>query len=222
LNVKNKLTLVGLEIEGDWNIPLLTNAAQMSGASLLFARNADSTGKSNGESVSSWGIDELLGQFDHVLACEATARSQSVYDFAVPRGHLGIVVGNERNGIPSSVLKKAEQVVSIPMLGRGLSSVNVAVAAAIILYALEGRENPFAFNSCSHGAGRAMSRGDAFRTISDKNFATSMEGVVHQHDTRIKDEAPAAYKDIRRVMRSQKDLVKILYELQPLLSVKGR
>ena len=48
-----------------------------------------------------------------------------------------------------------------------------------------------------------------------------MEGVVHGHDTRIKDEAPAAYKDIRRVMRSQKDLVKVLCKLQPLLSVKG-
>ena len=89
-------------------------------------------------------------------------------------------------------------------------------------YVVEGRGNGFGFNSCSHGAGRAMSRGDAFRAISDKDFAASMEGVVHQHDARIKDEAPAAYKDIRRVMRSQRDLVKILYELQPLLSVKGR
>jgi tRNA-splicing ligase RtcB len=89
-------------------------------------------------------------------------------------------------------------------------------------YVVEGRENRFGFNSCSHGAGRAMSRGDAFRTISDKDFANSMEGVVHQHDVRIKDEAPAAYKDVRRVMRSQKDLVRILYELQPLLSAKGR
>jgi tRNA-splicing ligase RtcB (3'-phosphate/5'-hydroxy nucleic acid ligase) len=89
-------------------------------------------------------------------------------------------------------------------------------------YVVEGRGNQFGFNSCSHGAGRAMSRGDAFRAISDKDFADSMEGVVHQHDVRIKDEAPAAYKDIRRVMRSQKDLVRILHELQPLLSVKGR
>jgi tRNA-splicing ligase RtcB (3'-phosphate/5'-hydroxy nucleic acid ligase) len=89
-------------------------------------------------------------------------------------------------------------------------------------YVVEGRGNSFGFNSCSHGAGRAMSRGDAFRTISDKDFAASMEGVVHQHDVRIKDEAPAAYKDVRRVMRAQKDLVRILHELQPLLSVKGR
>jgi tRNA-splicing ligase RtcB len=89
-------------------------------------------------------------------------------------------------------------------------------------YVVEGRGNSFGFNSCSHGAGRAMSRGDAFRTISDKDFAESMEGVIHAQDVRLKDEAPAAYKDIRRVMRAQKDLVKIRCELQPLLSVKGR
>jgi tRNA-splicing ligase RtcB len=89
-------------------------------------------------------------------------------------------------------------------------------------YIVEGRGNPFGLHSCSHGAGRAMSRGDAFRTISDKDFASSMEGVVHEHDARLKDEAPSAYKDIRRVMRAQKDLVRVRHELLPLLSVKGR
>lgn len=88
-------------------------------------------------------------------------------------------------------------------------------------YIVEGRGNPFGLCSASHGAGRAMSRAEAFRTISDDDFLQSMEGVVYGHDTRIKDEAPAAYKDIRHVMRAQKDLVKILYELRPLVSVKG-
>jgi tRNA-splicing ligase RtcB (3'-phosphate/5'-hydroxy nucleic acid ligase) len=89
-------------------------------------------------------------------------------------------------------------------------------------YVVEGRANPFGFCSCSHGAGRAMSRGDAFRAISDKAFESSMEGVVHQHDPRVKDEAPAAYKDICRVMRAQKDLVKVRCTLHPLVSIKGR
>jgi tRNA-splicing ligase RtcB len=88
-------------------------------------------------------------------------------------------------------------------------------------YIVEGRGNSFGFCSGSHGAGRVMSRSDAFRAISDKDFRRSIEGVVHRHDTRIKDEAPAAYKDIRHVMRSQRDLVKVLHELRPLLSVKG-
>lgn len=88
-------------------------------------------------------------------------------------------------------------------------------------YIVEGRGNSFGLCSGSHGAGRVMSRAEAFREISDEDFRRSMEGVVHGHDTRIKDEAPAAYKDIRHVMRSQKDLVKVLYKLRPLLSVKG-
>lgn len=89
-------------------------------------------------------------------------------------------------------------------------------------YVVEGRGNSFGFNSCSHGAGRVMSRTEAFRLISDKDFNQSMEDVVHEHDPSIKDEAPAAYKDIHRVMRAQKGLVKVLHELTPLLSVKGR
>ena len=78
-------------------------------------------------------------------------------------------------------------------------------------FVVEGRGNAFGFSSCSHGAGRAMSRGDAFRTISDREFQSSMEGVIHDHDPRIKDEAPPAYKDIRHVMRAQKNLVKVSY-----------
>ncbi len=89
-------------------------------------------------------------------------------------------------------------------------------------FVVEGRGNQFGFNSCSHGAGRVMSRAEAFRAISDKDFNESMEDVVHAHDSSMKDEAPAAYKDIRRVMRGQKGLVRVLHELNPLLSVKGR
>ena len=89
-------------------------------------------------------------------------------------------------------------------------------------YIVEGRGNAFGYCSGSHGAGRVMSRADAFRAISDQEFLRSMGGVVHEHDVRLKDEAPAAYKDIRHVMRSQKDLVKIRHKLRPLLSLKGR
>ncbi|MBN1590610.1 MAG: RtcB family protein [Pirellulales bacterium] len=89
-------------------------------------------------------------------------------------------------------------------------------------YVVEGRGNSFGFNSCSHGAGRLMSRAEAFRVITDKDFTQSMEDVIHAHDPGMKDEAPAAYKDIHRVMRAQRGLVRVLHELNPLLSVKGR
>ena len=64
-------------------------------------------------------IDELLSRFDHVIACEATKQSRAIYDYAAPRGHLAVIVGNELRGIPNCLLKKADQVVSIPMIGRG-------------------------------------------------------------------------------------------------------
>jgi tRNA G18 (ribose-2'-O)-methylase SpoU len=133
----SRLTLVGLDIEGEWNVPLLANAAEMSGASLLFASSAHSKGEMAATGNLSVPIDELLPQFDHVLACEVTQQSRPIYDYPAPRGHLGVIVGNELRGIPGKVLKKVDQVVSIPMSGRGMSSVNVAVAAAIILYTLE-------------------------------------------------------------------------------------
>jgi ribosome-binding factor A len=60
------------------------------------------------------------------LACETGAKSRPIYDYAMPRGNVGLIVGNERNGIPGRILKKVHEVISIPMRGRGLSSVNVA------------------------------------------------------------------------------------------------
>ena len=65
------------------------------------------------------------------LVREAQRRTVVEFDFGPGR------VGNELAGVPRQLLKKAEQVVAIPMLGRGMSSVNVAVAAAIVLYALQ-------------------------------------------------------------------------------------
>jgi tRNA-splicing ligase RtcB (3'-phosphate/5'-hydroxy nucleic acid ligase) len=88
-------------------------------------------------------------------------------------------------------------------------------------YVVEGRGNEFGFASCSHGAGRRLSRNDALQFISDQEFQKSMEGINYQHDDRVRDEAPSAYKDIKRVMRAQKDLVKILHQLSPIMSIKG-
>jgi tRNA G18 (ribose-2'-O)-methylase SpoU len=135
--VKSELTLVGLDIEGEWNIPLLRNAAALSGASLVFARGRDLTETPHTTAEPVGWIDEVLGQYDCVFACEATEQSRSVYECPAPRGHLGLIVGNERTGVPHDILKRVSQVVSIPMFGQGMSSVNVAVAAAIVLYVTE-------------------------------------------------------------------------------------
>jgi len=135
--VTTELTLIGYGIEGAWNVPLLRDAAEMSGASLLFAQGEPPSGGTAEADGSSPQIDELWGRFDRVVACEAIPASRSVYEYPAPRGQLGVIVGNELAGIPRQMLKKADQVVSIPMFGKGMSSVNVAVAAAIVLYALQ-------------------------------------------------------------------------------------
>jgi tRNA-splicing ligase RtcB len=88
-------------------------------------------------------------------------------------------------------------------------------------YIVEGKGNEMSFCTCSHGAGRAMSRGDAFRKISEKAFRQSMSDIIYDNTLDLRDEAPQAYKDINTVMRGQKDIVKILYKLKPLMSIKG-
>ena len=135
--MENRLTLVGLDIEGEWNFPLLANAAEISGASLLFANTRSREEGDIREANSFPLIDDLSHQFDGIIACETSKQSKPIFDFPTPRGHLAILVGNEQQGIPHQILNKADHLISIPMQGRGLSSINVAVAAAIVLYALQ-------------------------------------------------------------------------------------
>lgn len=88
-------------------------------------------------------------------------------------------------------------------------------------YIVRGKGNPESFESCSHGAGRTMSRSEAKKrfTLSDHKRAT--EGVECRKDTDVLDETPQAYKDIDTVMAAQQDLVEIAYTLKQILCVKG-
>jgi tRNA-splicing ligase RtcB (3'-phosphate/5'-hydroxy nucleic acid ligase) len=88
-------------------------------------------------------------------------------------------------------------------------------------FVVEGRGNEHGFSSSAHGGGRTMSRAEAKRKVSPKMYQQALSGVVCAHNALLLDEAPAAYKDIRQVMRGQADLVKTLFELHPILSVKG-
>jgi tRNA-splicing ligase RtcB (3'-phosphate/5'-hydroxy nucleic acid ligase) len=84
-----------------------------------------------------------------------------------------------------------------------------------------GLGNPDSFMSCSHGAGRAMSRTQAKKqfTVADQIAAT--QGVECRKDADVIDEIPMAYKDIDAVMLAQKDLVEVVYTLKQVLCVKG-
>jgi tRNA-splicing ligase RtcB len=86
-----------------------------------------------------------------------------------------------------------------------------------------GRGDEAALRSSSHGAGRALRRGDAARTISGKQLQREMQGIwFDQRQTdRLRDEAPSVYKDVRAVMRAQRELTRIVRELRPVLSYKA-
>ena len=88
-------------------------------------------------------------------------------------------------------------------------------------YIVRGKGNADSFESCSHGAGRVMSRGEAKRrfTLADHRAAT--EGVECRKDKDVIDETPAAYKDIDAVMRAQADLVDVVHTLKQVVCVKG-
>ena len=82
-------------------------------------------------------------------------------------------------------------------------------------YIVRGLGNPNSFMSCSHGAGRSMSRTEARRrfTIADHEAAT--KGIECRKDADVIDETPAAYKPIDAVMAAQKDLVEIVHTSAP-------
>ena len=88
-------------------------------------------------------------------------------------------------------------------------------------YIVRGLGNPESFESCSHGAGRAMSRGEARRRFTVADHCRMTEGVECRKDADVIDETPAAYKPIDAVMNAQKDLVEIVHTLRQVVCVKG-
>ena len=88
-------------------------------------------------------------------------------------------------------------------------------------YIIRGLGKEESFCSCSHGAGRVMSRGAAKRSITLAEHIKATAGIECRKDEGVIDESPAAYKDIDSVMRSQSDLVEIVHTLKQVLCVKG-
>ncbi|MDX1958936.1 MAG: RtcB family protein [Leptospiraceae bacterium] len=88
-------------------------------------------------------------------------------------------------------------------------------------FLVRGKGNPESWFSSSHGAGRRKSRTKAKAEISQADFEKSMLGIVCETVEELRDEAPAAYKDIHSVMEWQNDIVEILHKFMPLINVKG-
>ncbi len=88
-------------------------------------------------------------------------------------------------------------------------------------FIVRGLGNEESFCSCSHGAGRSMSRGEARRRYSMADLAQQTSGIECRKDADVIDEIPAAYKSIDKVMAHQADLVEVVAELHQIVCVKG-
>ncbi len=88
-------------------------------------------------------------------------------------------------------------------------------------FIIKGLGNPQSFNSCSHGAGRKMSRTRAKAKYTIDDLKNQTMGVECRKDKGVVDEIPGAYKDIEEVMRAQSDLVEVVAELKQVICVKG-
>ena len=91
-------------------------------------------------------------------------------------------------------------------------------------YIVKGKGNPQSFQSCSHGAGRAMGRKEAQRKLNLEEEIKKLDeqNIIHSvRNIKDLDEASGAYKDIQEVMNNQLDLIEIIHELNPLAVIKG-
>jgi tRNA-splicing ligase RtcB len=88
-------------------------------------------------------------------------------------------------------------------------------------YIVRGLGNAESLCSCSHGAGRRMSRSAAKRKFSSHDLEDQTRGVECRKDGGVVDEIPGAYKDIDEVMANQRDLVEVMHTLKQVLCVKG-
>jgi len=88
-------------------------------------------------------------------------------------------------------------------------------------YIVRGKGNDESFHSCSHGAGRVMSRTAAKKRFTVEDHVRATEGVECRKDAEVVDETPMAYKNIDDVMEAQRDLVEVVHTLKQVVCVKG-
>lgn len=137
---------------------------------------------------------------------EAEMRVDCHHNFAVMERHFGREVLVTRKG---AVRARAGDMGIIPG-SMGTWS-----------YIVRGKGNADSFDSCSHGAGRRMSRTAARKRFSSADLRKQTEGVECRKDAGVVDEIPGAYKSIEEVMRNQEDLVEIVARIKQVLCVKG-
>ncbi len=162
----------------------------------------------NRQLMKRWCMEEL----EEVGGCVFDYEVNIHHNFAAKERHFGREVIVHRKGATRA---RAGEVGIIPG-SMGTCS-----------YIVRGRGNSESFESCSHGAGRVMGRNEANRKLSQADVRAAMKDVVLQAWPKGRkgkidlSEAPQAYKDIDEVIAAERDLVEVVFRLQPLGVIKG-
>jgi tRNA-splicing ligase RtcB len=149
-------------------------------------------------------VDVLRGFFAHLTTDESAVNCH--HNYVVKERHFGTEVWLTRKG---AVRAGAGELGIIPG-SMGAQS-----------FIVRGKGNAQSFETCSHGAGRAMSRTEAKRRFTLEDHARATAHVECRKDEGVLDETPGAYKDIDAVMAAQADLVDIVHTLRQVVCVKG-
>lgn len=166
---------------------------------------AQSFARLNRELMMGAAIDALRASVPKPFLCDSEAVNCH-HNYVTWERHFGENVTVTRKGAVSA---KAGELGIIPG-SMGAKS-----------FIVRGKGNRDSFCSCSHGAGRKMSRTEAVKTFTLENHAKATEGVECRKDAGVIDETPAAYKDIDAVMSAQSDLIEIVHTLKQVVCVKG-
>lgn len=150
-----------------------------------------------------------------IKTIEKTLRRKVQYDEMVVSCHHNYISREKHFGENVIVTRKGAVSARLGQLGIIPGSMGTKS------YIVRGKGCADSFTSCSHGAGRRMSRTEAKKTFSRADHELATAGVECRKDNDVIDETPAAYKDIDSVMEAQKDLVDIVHILKQVLVVKG-
>jgi tRNA-splicing ligase RtcB len=154
-------------------------------------------------------MERVIAAVKAELGCEFEARKEAVnchHNYVSRENHYGKNVLVTRKG----AVRAREGEMGIIPGSMGARS-----------FIVRGLGNEESFCSCSHGAGRVMSRTKAKQMVSLEEHVKATEGVECRKDEGVIDETPSAYKDIDKVMNAQSDLVEIAYTLKQVVCVKG-
>lgn len=149
-------------------------------------------------------FDQLERVFPHIQIVESAINCH--HNYVAKENHYGENVYVTRKG-------------AIRARGRDFGIIPGSMGAKS--YIVRGKGNQESFHSCSHGAGRRMSRRQAREEFNMEDLENQTQGVEINRRKQILDEIPGAYKDIDRVMELQKDLVEPVHTLKQVLCVKG-